>query len=102
MTDNSENFLAHGNFFDEVWFRRPRGDGGGHGADFTPTVVWPELDPCTRTLPKGYQVAPEYRPTVCDMTMHQDVAIPMRDGVLLYADIFLPAAPAGPVPVVLA
>ena len=44
---------------------------------------------------RTYEAAPGI---ICD----QDVAVPMRDGVVLYADIFRPADSAAKVPVILA
>ena len=50
---------------------------------------WPELNPRT------YEVAPGI---ICD----QDVAIPMRDGVITYADIYRPKDESEKVPAVIA
>ncbi|KAL2843693.1 Alpha/Beta hydrolase protein [Aspergillus pseudoustus] len=44
----------------------------------------------THVLEKGHRRFPGRRPLPCDASLEFDVAIPMRDGVTLYADIFRP------------
>lgn len=61
----------------------------------------PKLGFERRTFSKGQVVASGFRPLACDVVQEKDVAIKMRDGVTLYADIFRPAE-AVDLPVVLA
>jgi len=49
------------------------------------------LNPCHTMLAKGYRVAEDRRAFDADTTFERDVAIPMRDGIILRADIFRPA-----------
>ncbi len=46
--------------------------------------------PGTELLPKGYVHVPGAKPLDCEILWERDVAIPMRDGVILRADIFRP------------
>ncbi len=46
--------------------------------------------PETVVLPKGYVHKEGAKPIDCDILLERDVAIPMRDGVVLRADIFRP------------
>lgn len=55
-----------------------------------PRSGYPGFHPHTELLPEGYQFQPGRRPLPCPVLCHQDVAIPMRDGILLYADIYRP------------
>lgn len=59
------------------------------------------FDPGTRTLPAGYRLAPAFRELPVDIVLDKDVAVPMRDGVTTYVDIFRPAG-AEKVPVIVA
>ena len=49
--------------------------------------------PDTRVYPKGYRAKESTRPLPCAMRHLRNVAIPMRDGVRLYAEVYLPEAP---------
>jgi predicted acyl esterase len=60
----------------------------------------PDLAPGTRLIPAGSVLAEGARPVPVDIEVLEDVAIPLRDGVTLYGDVYLPAH-AGPVPAVL-
>ncbi|KQP01803.1 CocE/NonD family hydrolase [Leifsonia sp. Leaf264] len=60
-----------------------------------------EFDPSTRTLEAGFQIAPPFLPLPVDVVFEKDVAVQMRDGVTIYADIFRPAG-AEKVPVIVA
>lgn len=51
-------------------------------------------------LKKGDVFAEGHMPYLCDIIFERDVAIPMRDGILLYADIFRPVTEE-PVPVLI-
>jgi predicted acyl esterase len=60
------------------------------------------LNPRTETLLKGHQTAPGRRALPCDIQIDHDVAIKVRDGCTLYADIYLPPnAPSRSVPAIL-
>lgn len=63
---------------------------------------YPGFDPHTEVLPKGYKFQEFRLPLPCDILCEQDVAIKMRDGVTLYADIYRPVDESEPVPVILA
>lgn len=41
-------------------------------------------------LKKGEQIAPGFKPLDCDIRFLKDVPVKMRDGVIIYTDIFLP------------
>lgn len=68
----------------------------------TPRAGYPGFDPHREILPAGYQLQPCRMPLPCAMLLEQDVAIPVRDGVTLYADIYRPVDETQPVPVILA
>ncbi|CEL00441.1 Putative X-pro dipeptidyl-peptidase c-terminal non-catalytic domain-containing protein [Aspergillus calidoustus] len=60
------------------------------------------LNPRTEVLRKGHQTAPGRRALPCDIQIDHDVAIKVRDGCTLYADIYTPPnAPARSVPAIL-
>lgn len=69
-------------------------DGKEHG-------LLSKFEPGTRTLPAGYQVAPMFRPLPVEIVFEKDVAVTMRDGVTIYADIFRPVG-SEKVPVIIA
>lgn len=48
------------------------------------------FNPSTRILPKGYRRTEKTLPFPADTIFEKDVALPMRDGVKLYCDIFRP------------
>lgn len=52
--------------------------------------VLSNFEPGTRTLPAGFQIAPPFRPLPVDIVFEKDVAVTMRDGVTIYADVFRP------------
>ena len=56
-----------------------------------PESRYPGFHPHTYTLAKGTVMNTGALPLPCDIICNQDVAIPMRDGITLYADIFRPA-----------
>lgn len=58
--------------------------------------------PGRTVLPKGHVKSPGYRPFSKDVIFDRDVAIQVRDGAKLYADIFRPHDSDGkPVPVII-
>ncbi|KAE8363836.1 Alpha/Beta hydrolase protein [Aspergillus caelatus] len=52
-------------------------------------------------LPRGHVKEPGYQAFPVDVTWEEDQAIPMRDGVKLYADIFRPANESEKVPTII-
>ncbi|SNY37116.1 CocE/NonD family hydrolase [Paractinoplanes atraurantiacus] len=60
-----------------------------------------DFDPGTRTLPAGFQIAPQFRPTPVDIVFDKDVPVTLRDGVTIHVDVFRPAG-AEKVPVIVA
>lgn len=58
-------------------------DGVVHG-------VLSKFNPETTTLKAGTQIAPAFKPLTCNMVYMKDVAVKMRDGVIIYTDIYLP------------
>ncbi|WP_373987287.1 CocE/NonD family hydrolase [Duganella sp. BuS-21] len=59
------------------------------------------FEPGTRTLPAGYQAAPQFRALPIDIIFEKDVPVQLRDGVTIFVDLFRPAG-AEHVPVLLA
>jgi predicted acyl esterase len=59
------------------------------------------FDPGTRRLPTGFQLAPQYRPLPVDILLEKDVAVTLRDGITIYADVYRPVG-AEQVPVIVA
>lgn len=60
----------------------------------------PELAPAARLLPAGSVHAAGARPLPVDIEVFEDEAIPLRDGVVLYGDVYR-RAEAGAVPTIL-
>lgn len=87
--------------FPDVIFA-PSADKEFNTGSYQPIHRWPELKTETKFLPKGYQVAAEYRPTICDLKYLKDVPVKMRDGITIYIDIFMPVAENKKYPVILA
>lgn len=69
-------------------------DGKEHG-------LLSKFEPGTRTLPAGYQVNPQFHSLPVDIVYEKDVAVAMRDGVTIYADVFRPTG-TEKVPVIIA
>ncbi|KAJ2903573.1 alpha/beta-hydrolase [Zalerion maritima] len=60
------------------------------------------LNPHSQVLPAGWKHPhPDTRPLPCAILAEHDVAIKMRDGVTLYADVYRPPEPSAPVPAIL-
>ena len=55
------------------------------------TGLFSRFEPGTRTLPAGFQVQPRFLPLPVEIVLEKDVAVTLRDGVTIYADIFRPA-----------
>ena len=51
---------------------------------------YPGFEPGSRILPKGSVHRKGALPLPCDILFERDVAVPMRDGVTIYIDIFRP------------
>ena len=65
------------------------------------TGILTPFEPGTTTLKAGYQVAPPFRSLPVDIIFERDVAITLRDGVTVHADIFRPVGVEN-VPVIVA
>jgi predicted acyl esterase len=65
---------------------------------------WLDFNPSIQVLPKGWTKAPGRRPLPEDIIFEKDIAIPMRDGTVIRADVFRPifANKSEPVPALLA
>jgi uncharacterized protein len=59
------------------------------------------FEPGTRVLKAGFQIAPPFRALPVDVVLEKDVAVPLRDGVTIYVDVFRPVG-AERVPVIVA
>lgn len=55
-----------------------------------PLARYDGLKPKIDTLPKGFQKQTGYRPFPVETIFERDVAIPVRDGTILRADVFRP------------
>lgn len=51
---------------------------------------YPGFEPGTTTLPKGSVHREGALPLPCDIIFERDVAVPMRDGTIIYIDIYRP------------
>ncbi len=60
-----------------------------------------KFEPGTRTLSKGFQLAPQFKPIPVNIIFEKDVAVTLRDGVTIYTDIFRPEGDTK-VPVIIA
>lgn len=63
------------------------------------------LHPGSTLLPKGHQREPDRAPFAVDTIFDRDIMVPMRDGLILRADIFRPATTEGSgekIPVIMA
>ncbi|GGF33081.1 CocE/NonD family hydrolase [Subtercola lobariae] len=65
------------------------------------TGILTPFEPGTRTLEAGFQIAPPFLPLPVDIVFEKDVAIELRDGVTVYADVFRPVG-SEKVPVIVA
>ena len=66
-----------------------------------PKFRYPGFRPGSTVLPKGWQKEEGMLPLPCDIWFDRDVAIPLRDGTTVYADIYRPVGEE-PVPVLFA
>ncbi|GES65607.1 alpha/beta-hydrolase [Aspergillus terreus] len=55
-----------------------------------PEYRYPGFRPSTKVLPRGHTREAGRRPFPADVLYERDVAVPMRDGITLYTDIFRP------------
>jgi hypothetical protein len=55
-----------------------------------PSSGYPGFDPHTEIFPAGHRVQPGRIPFACDTVCEQDVAIKLRDGTTIYADVYRP------------
>ncbi len=55
-----------------------------------PTTRYPGFNPSATILAKGTVVTPGTLPLPCDILFERDVAVPLRDGAIIYTDIFRP------------
>ena len=62
--------------------------------------MFKDFAPGTRTLQAGFRVDPAFMPLPCDIVFDKDVAVTLRDGTVIYVDIYRPAG-AERVPVLL-
>lgn len=53
---------------------------------------WLDFDPGTRVLTKGWTKAPGRRPLPEDIVFEKDIAIQLRDGAIIRADVFRPVS----------
>lgn len=67
----------------------------------TPGNSYECFNPSSRILSKGFHKAEGFRPFPVDVIWERDVKIPMRDGVIIYADIFRPADTSVKVPAII-
>ena len=64
---------------------------------------WLDFGPSTQVLPKGWMKAPGRRPLDEDLIFQKDVAIPLRDGLRIFANVFRPPSSSNePVPAIIA
>ena len=64
---------------------------------------WLDLNPSIQVLQKGWTKAPGRRPLTEDLIFQSDIAVPLRDGLRMYADVFRPPSSSNePVPAIIA
>lgn len=64
---------------------------------------WQDFNSCTQVLPTGWVKAPGRRPLAEDLILDKDCAIPLRDGLKIWADVFRPPnSNSQPVPAIIA
>jgi predicted acyl esterase len=49
---------------------------------------WHQFSPCKTILPKGWQKAEGRRALDEDLIFEKDVRVPLRDGTVIWADVF--------------
>src|SRR5512137_660330 len=55
-----------------------------------PEARYPGFKPGTRVLPKGFVQKKGALPLPCDILFECDVAVTLRDGTVIYTDVFRP------------
>ena len=55
-----------------------------------PEARYPGFKPGTTVLPKGFVQKKGALPLPCDIIFERDVAVALRDGTIIYTDIFRP------------
>ena len=64
---------------------------------------WHQFSPSEKVLPKGWRKAEGRRALDEDLIFERDVRIPLRDGAVIWADVFRPVlSDKQPVPAILA
>jgi predicted acyl esterase len=66
-----------------------------------PAANFEGLKPSMQVLPKGFRKTPANREFSSPTIWERDVTVPMRDGIILRADIFRPAGTIAKVPCIL-
>jgi predicted acyl esterase len=69
---------------------------------FQPSKALPEnyaLNQSSTMFEQGKVCLPSAKPVVCDTIKNEDVSITLRDGTVIYADVFRPANQSTPLPV---
>lgn len=78
----------------EVLYRKPL-------SPEDPKARVPAFAPSTTTLPAGYVHEPGAVPVPAEIVVDRDVAVTLRDGTVIYTDVFRPAG-GGPLPALVA
>lgn len=52
--------------------------------------VLSDFAPGTQTLAAGFRLAPPFKALPVDIVLEKDIAVTLRDGVTIYADVFRP------------
>lgn len=63
--------------------------------------VFSGFEPGTQTLRAGRRLTPAFHPLPIDIVFDKDVAVTLRDGVIIYVDVFRPVG-TQQVPVIIA
>lgn len=81
---------------DVIYMRNAKGPGYKNE-----NLYWPEFKTETKRFSKGYQVKECFRPLACDIIMRKDTPIPLRDGTIIYGDLYCPVDASKQYPVIL-
>ncbi|KAL3477027.1 Alpha/Beta hydrolase protein [Aspergillus californicus] len=60
------------------------------GSAVSPEARWRGVNPGWEVLPQGYQRSPRHRAFAAETVWERDLAIPLRDGTVIRADVFRP------------